>query len=217
MTAQTSSQSLGTRLLRGLIGAALGALTMGPFLAFGGPLLIKAGTGAIALSGVAVIYLLIGAFVGLGTLLPGAGQHVLNVAVRDDLVDQRANLLGGSAAMIVIGASLLLLCFSGPVGVVPAEWAVCGLVVTAVAIVWLTLAQQRREDELARQLSLETGAIALTIGLPFVAGWAALAFLKLAPAIEPLWLIAIDGFVLLIASFIAAGRRGLLSQPAQER
>lgn len=212
MTTQTALPPWGGRLLRAMAGAAFGMAAVVPLLRFGGPTLVAGGTGAIALSGVALIYLLMAAFVGLGTLMPRPGSKLLNVDGPEDLADQRIVLLGSSASSLAIGAALMLLAFSGPVGVVPDTMALSGLAFATVLCVMIGILQRRHQDELMRQLSNEAGSIAFTICVPLLGGWAGLAYLGRAAPLEPLWVIAAFATVLLIASFIAAGRRGLLEQ-----
>lgn len=209
MTTHTSN-SFGKQLAQATLGALAGAVAIVPLLAFGGPALTAGGTGAIALAGVGVIYVLLGAGVGLGTLVPKPGAKLLNVAGPEDLADQRSSLLGGAASCLAIGLSLVVLAFAGPVGVVPAPLALMALAVMALIVGIVAMAERRREDEMARLVSHEAAAVCMTLGLPVLLGWAALDYLDRAAPIDPLWLIAGLAALLLLGSFIAAGRRGLL-------
>lgn len=214
MTRTSSVANWGPHILRAVAGAGFGMVIMIPFLRFAGPVLFKSGPGAIALSGVAIIYLMMGAIVALGTVMPRPGAKLLNVAGPEDLVDQRGVLVGSAVASLVIGAALLALSLSGPAGVVPGGLALAGLAFASVLCVLIGLLQWREYDELMRQLTRDSGSIAFMIALPALAGWAALAHLGYVPGFEPLWVVALLTFDLLIASFIAAGRRGLLIQDA---
>jgi hypothetical protein len=169
-----------------------------------------AGPGGFALAGVGLIYAAMGLFVGLGLLFPGLGAKVLNVADRDDLSDQRAMLVGSAVSCTVLGAALLLVALSGPQGLVPGALAVSALAFALVLLAAVTVLQWRLYDELMRGVSLEASAILAGIVFPVVALWAALAHSGQAAPLDPLGLIALLSGAMLLATFIAAGRRGLL-------
>ncbi|MEQ1540741.1 MAG: hypothetical protein ABL926_00665 [Novosphingobium sp.] len=212
MTRNPSATNWGIHILRGVLGAVFGLAVMVPFLRFAGPFLAQSGTGAIALSGVGVIYLLMGLMVGLGTLMPGPGSKLLNVAGPDDLTDQRRVLLGSAAASLFVGAALLALSLAGPAGLVPDGLALGALALAFLLCVVIGVLQWREYDELMRQMSTDCGSIAFMMALPGLGAWAALAHLGRVPPFAPLWVLAAMALALLIASFIAAGRRGLLIQ-----
>jgi hypothetical protein len=212
MTHNPSATNWGIHVLRAVMGAVFGLAVMIPLLRYAGPFLVHGGTGAIALSGVGVIYLMMGLMVGLGTLMPGPGSKLLNVAGPDDLTDQRRVLLGSAASSLFIGAGLLALSLAGPAGLVPDGLALGTLALAFVLCVVIGLRQWSEYDELMRQMTTECGSIAFMIALPGLGGWAALAHLGRAAPFTPLWVLAALMFVLLISSFIAAGRRGLLVQ-----
>lgn len=212
MTRNPTSTNWGIHILRGVLGAVFGLAVTVPFLRYAGPFLAQAGTGAIALSGVGVIYLMMGLMVGLGTLMPGPGSKLLNVAGPDDLTDERRVLLGSAAGSLILGAGLLALSLAGPAGLVPDGVALGALALGFVACAVIGVQQWREYDELLRQMTTECGSIAFMIALPGLGGWAALAHLGWVPPFAPLWVLAALMFLLLISSFIAAGRRGLLIQ-----
>lgn len=212
MTRNPSATNWGTHILRGVLGAVFGLAVIVPFLRYAGPFLALGGTGAIALSGVGVIYLMMGVTVGLGTLMPGPGSKLLNVAGPDDLTDQRRVLLGSAAGSLLAGAALVALSLAGPAGLVPDGLALGALALAFVLCGVIGVLQWREYDELMRQMSTECGSIAFMIALPGLGGWAALAHLGHVPPFAPLWVLAALTFLLLISSFIAAGRRGLLIQ-----
>lgn len=210
MTHNPPAPNWGLHILRAVLGAVFGLAVTAPFLAYAGPALALGGSGAIALSGVAIIYAMMGLTVGLGTLMPRGGAKVLNVGGPDDLVDQRAVLLGSAAGSLVIGGALMLLALAGPAGVIPAGLALSALAFSMVLTALIGVLQWRQYDELMRALSSEGGAIAFMLSLAVLGGWAALAHLGRAVPLEPLWVLALTALFLLVGSFIAAGRRGLL-------
>jgi hypothetical protein len=212
MTMNARTRPLGGQLLRAIFGAVVGAATVGLFFRFAGPSLIFAGSGAIALSGAALIYLLMGCFVGLGTLAPQTGAKVLNVAGAEDLVDQRAELLAGSAVFLVLGCAFLMLVAAGPAGFVPDWAALSGLAAALLVSIWIGINQRRSQDEMHRLIAAESAEIALTMIVLSGIGWAALGHLGYAASFDPLWVIAALAVIGLLANFIAAGRRGLLTQ-----
>lgn len=193
-----------------IAGAVVGA-AMGAALSLTLPELERtAGAGAFALAAVGLLYLAMGLFVGLGLLFPGIGAKVLNVADQDDLADQRAILIGSAVSCTVLGAALMLLAFSGPQGLVPGALAVSALAFALVLLAAVTVLQWRLYDELLRGVSLEASAIMAGLLMPGLSLWAGLIHIGHAAAFDPLGLIALLMGAMLLATFIAAGRRGLL-------
>jgi hypothetical protein len=104
-----------------------------------------------------------------------------------------------------------VLALAGPGGIVPRTTALAAALALFAAAVLLTLAQWRLMDELMKNLSNETGNLAFYLLLLVGGGWAMLAHLGYAAPPAPLdWLTMFFGLVLL-ASFIAIGRRGMLA------
>lgn len=193
----------------------LGALTAYLALEWGLVPLIKAlkikDGGAIAVAGVGLIYVLMGLGVGLGTVFPKAGVQVLNVT-DEDLSEQRAILGGSALCSLLFGIALILLAFAEPVGPVSAGLALSALGGSILLICLVSWLQWDKYDELLRQISLEGSGIGFLIVLPVLIGWAAAAQLGMVVGFSPLGVVALLSIAMLLGSFIAAGRRGMLIQ-----
>lgn len=168
------------------------------------------GAGAVALAAVGLVYVAMGLFVGLGLVFPGLGAKLLNVEDQDDLTDQRTILTGSAVGSTFLGAALMLVAVSGPQGLVPGVVAVSALGLAIVLLCAITILQWRHYDELMRGVSMEASAFMVGILFPAVSLWAVLAHIGHAAPIDPLGLIALLAGSMLLATFIAAGRRGLL-------
>ena len=159
---------------------------------------------------VAMLYGVIGLLVGFGTALPRAGATMLNVEDEEELREQRRMLAWSAGSMVLMGALLALLALAGPGGMVPpgpalAFYAAGWLVLAGASVVVL-----RNMDELMRALTRETGELAYYLVLTVCGGWAVLAWLGYVPAMGMLPFITMNHGLLLLASFIAAARRGMI-------
>ncbi len=200
-------------IVSALLGGIVGYLSIEAYVWFGGGAeLAEVNPMRLVLSAVGMVYLLMAVFVGLGTLVPRAGAKLLNVADSDDLIDQRAMLLGSSASSGALGAALMLMAASGTGGSVPDGLALASLAFALVLGTVLTILQWRHYDELMRQVSWESSAFGLGLLFPALVAWAALAHLGWTAALDPLGVIALSASTLLIGTFFAAGRRGMLTQ-----
>lgn len=197
-------------LLQLISGAVVGAVAGFAIATFAPQFDRFAGGGAIALAGVGLLYVAMGLFVGLGLVFPGLGAKVLNVADQDDLTDQRTILTGSSTGSTILGVALLLVAMSGPQGLVPGVLAVSVLGFAMVLLTAITILQWRHYDELMRGVSVEASAFMAGILFPAVSLWAVLAHIGQTAPIDPLGLVALLAGSMLLATFIAAGRRGLL-------
>ena len=169
--------------------------------------------GAVALLGVGMIYGLIGLMVGLGLVLPRVGVALLNVADREDLADQRAVLTGSVITCVVLGGALMLLALSGPTGRVPDTLAAGAMIAAVIVMAAVTVTQWPLYDELMRGVSMEAAAAMSTIVSVVVMSWAMLSHFGRTGPMDPLGLIAVLAGSLLLGTFIAAGRRGLMMPP----
>jgi len=113
--------------------------------------------------------------------------------------------------MVAWGLALVLLAAGGPAGSVSSRIALAGAGTLLAVTVVLTAVIWRHMDELMRSLSNEAGNMSFyLVALPGD-GWAVLAHLGFVAASAPLdWLTMLTGLMLL-GSFIAVGRRGLLA------
>lgn len=160
---------------------------------------------------VAVLYILIGLMVALGTASPQVGAKFLNVEDADELREQKTVLTLSGTAMVLWGAALLALALAAPDGPLPQAAA---LLIAAGGIgigTVLSVKAYRATDELMLAVNLEGGALGYGIVFVVVGGWAMLAHLGYVAAPGPLDLLSAFYFMALLASFIAVGRRGMLT------
>ena len=171
----------------------------------------------IILAGVGLIYVLMGLFVGLGVLAPRAfGQRMLNVADAEEIVEERANMGSSALSCILIGSALALLAYAtvdganAPVTAATAFWLVLALLAIGSAIM---LPMWRNFDELWRQLTIDASAIAGNILLAICVIWGGGAAAGLVAGPHPLDLVSAAFGIFLLATFIAVGRRGMMTPP----
>ncbi|TAD76274.1 MAG: hypothetical protein EAY70_09770 [Sphingomonadales bacterium] len=172
--------------------------------------------GGLGISGtiaalVGVLYVVIGASIALGTASPQLGARFLNVEDADELREQKQVLTLSGTAMGVWGASLLALALAAPDGPLPHGIALAigagGLVIGCL----LSVPIYRACDELMRMANLEAGAITYGLVLLVVGTWAMLAHLGYIAGPAPIDLLTLFYVLVLVASFIAVGRRGMLT------
>lgn len=160
---------------------------------------------------IALCYLVMGAIVGAGAAFPRLGALILNTYGEEELREDRAKLLLGSATMILFGLALLVMVLASAGSVQPVTAAVLffGLLLASIVPYWPML---RRLDELDRQLSHEAISYTYYALLVFGGSWAALGHLELMRGPATLdWLSMFWG-LMMVATFVAAGRRGLLDK-----
>lgn len=171
--------------------------------------------GGLGLSGtiaalVAVLYAVIGIGILIGTASPGMGAKFLNVEDADELREQKRVMVLSGASMLLWGASLLALALAAPDGPLPQAAALAigigGLVIGIVVSVLV----YRASDELMAAVNLEAGALGYGMVSLVIGVWAMLAHLGYAAATAPLDLLTLFYVLVLAASFIAVGRRGML-------
>ena len=159
---------------------------------------------------VGVLYAVIGFGIAFGTASPSLGARFLNVEDADELREQKQVLSLSGAAMVLWGAALLALALAAPDGPVPQAVALAigagGLLLGTV----LSVLVYRASDELMLAVNLEAGALSYGLVLLAVGGWAMLAHLGYLAAPAPLDLLSLFYVLVLLASFIAVGRRGML-------
>jgi len=156
------------------------------------------------------LYILLGLFVFAGTVAPGLGAQFLNVEDEEDLREQRVVLQLSCYAMAVWGGALVLLALAGengPVAPDPALVPALGGIVFGLFLAWRSY---RRSDELMAAVNQEAAAISYFLVFLVLGGWGALAQLGFAPPPAPIDLLSAFYLLVLFATFIAAGRRGML-------
>lgn len=212
--ASSKRQSRPGRFVRALIGVILGYAGVSLlFRVVGSSLPDPVSPDAIVALGVACIYLLMGMFVLLGTLLPNAGAKLLNVADAEELRDERTMLVMSAISSILLGASLLVLALAGTGGALLSPTTALGITGGAVL---LSIAAYcwggRGQDEYRRLVNAETSQVALVLNLILFGSWAVLAQLGYAVMFTPLaFLSGMLGLVLLAAFWIIF-RRGMIVQ-----
>jgi len=165
----------------------------------------------IVAAGVAVIYILMGVLVGLGTLFPGAGAKLLNVQDREELLEQRAMLLGSAVGCGLFGAVMLTLVFAmsgiSPIGPQTAFWLFVGALVVTSVITWR---QWPLYDELMRAVVQESAALFGYGLLVVLALWGAAAASGLIGGPAPLDLVSLAFGGFLVACYVVISRRGMM-------
>lgn len=160
---------------------------------------------------VGVAYAVIGLALTLGTASPQMGAKFLNVEDADELREQKKVLGLSGGAMLLWGVALMALALAAPDGPVPQAVALAiglaGLVIGTV----LSVMVYRASDELMLAVNLEGGAMSYGLVFVVVGGWSMLSHLGYVAAPQPLDLLSLFYVLVLVASFIAVGRRGMLT------
>lgn len=160
---------------------------------------------------VGVLYVVIAVGILLGIARPGIGARFLNVEDADELREQQRPLLHSGVAMLLWGIALAALALAAPDGPVPQTLAlVVALAGMAIGVIMSVLVQ-RASDELMRAVNLEAAAITNALLFVVIGTWAMLAHLGRVASPAPLDLLTLFYVLLLLASFIAVGRRGMLA------
>jgi hypothetical protein len=160
---------------------------------------------------VGVLYCVIAVGILIGTARPGVGARFLNVEDADELREQQRILLYSGAAMLAWGIALIALALAAPDGPVPQTAAlVLGLGGLLVGT-GLSIFVYRASDELMLAVNLEAGALTYGLVLLVVGTWAMLAHLGYVTGPAPIDLLTVFYVLVLLASFIAVGRRGMIT------
>jgi len=203
--------------LKMLVGAMVGAGFSAAALALAGAGLLDAmGPSRVALAGVGLVYLLMGAFVGFGLVAPQAGAKLLNVGDADELRDERSTLAQSTAVMGITGIVLVLLALArGPgfaAGPVSAEVAIGALLLSTAAGVFASWRWRGAFDELSWQLGLEGCLWAFCLSWVILSLWAAADFLGFGAVLSPIDVVTTLSAMLLLGSFVAIGKRGMMTR-----
>ena len=160
---------------------------------------------------VGALYLMVSVFVGLGTLRPGTGAKLLNVEDADELREQRTLLLNSSYGMGLWGLALIVLALSGTTAPIAP---LAGLIVTVVLYVlglYFTVRAYAHSDELMTAVNREAAVWSYGLAFAVLGGWSAVAHVEYIGGPGPLDVLSVFYAMVLIATFIAAGRRGMLN------
>ena len=211
---ETSSMPRWVRklLIPALIGAVIGYAASAAMLTY----IDSAAVDGLSVSAtiaavVGVLYAVIGLTMVVGTASPQMGARFLNVEDADELREQKKVLTLSGAAMLLWGVALIALALAAPDGPVPQAAALVvggGGLVIGIA---LSVLVYRSSDELMLAVNLEAAALSYGLLLLVVGLWAMLAHLGYTAAPAPLDLLSLFYVLVLVASFIAVGRRGMLA------
>jgi hypothetical protein len=166
---------------------------------------VAAGTGAA---------LVFGAI--LGSVVTASTRTKLNLVVDEAAAEEmreRGRSFFYSFTWIAAWGLLLIgLSLAGPGGLLSPIAAGAAALFLIVILMLLTIASRRLSDELGRTLSREAGNVAFYLVLVLGGGWAMLAHLGFAVAPAPLDWLTLFTLLLFAATFIALGRRKLLTR-----
>jgi hypothetical protein len=208
-----SLRSLRNYLIWNVLAMATFALIWWGYVAFDGKLsLSKLGVSArIALFlGLALIFL-----ASQGFLMFAAAHtrgRLLTEAQTETLRDQGRASIYSWIVVVAQGLTLILLSLAGPGRVLSPGIALAGVLVLLTLRIALSFAVWRLLDELSRTLARETGHAAFYMVFFIGGGWEILAHLGFVRAPAPLDWLTILIVITFVASFIAAGRCGLLEE-----
>jgi hypothetical protein len=200
-------------VLQTLSGAVVGALVTYFALKIGGGAADFEDPARLAAVAAGIVYALMGAFVGLGAIVPGAGAKFLNVEDADEIVEERRKFAPAAIACLLTSALLIALALTpggDQPGALTRDMAALVAVAAFASLVVLGLWMRGQIDEFNHSLSTESSALALHVSLLLFGGWAALAHLGYVEWIAPLGLLAGYAMIQLAATFWVVGRRGLL-------
>jgi len=200
-------------LLQGLSGAVAGALVTYFAFEYSDNVADLDDPSRLAAMAVGIVYALMGLFVAIGSLVPGAGAKFLNVEDAAEIVEERSKFAPGAAACGLMGILLIALALT-PGGDLPGALTRDAAAIVAAAafagLVVVSIWMHGRLDEFNRSLGMEASALAFELWLLLFGGWAALAHLGYVEWIQPLGLLAGFAILQLGATFWVIGRRGLL-------
>ena len=155
-----------------------------------------------------VVFIVIGAMVGLGTLFPRAGQHLLEVESAEELRDERRTLGWGAAMMVAVGlwpAALVL----GGAGVIDPTMALVVCIVIFALVTLVGLFVKFDTDELNDAVVRDSGMYTFYAIAGLFGGWASLAHLDVVPPFSMLGFVAGSLALWLAMIMLAAFKRGL--------
>jgi hypothetical protein len=196
------------------VGIVFFLLAVWGFSAVGG-----AGTGAMGASewaaagvGLTIIVVACSGTIVLVNAHTGERFMDLDADAADDLRDRGRLILCSLVWMVASGLLLVGLSLAGPSGPLSPAAALAGALVLAAITSVMGIATWRLSDELGRTLAHEAGNTAFYLIQVVGGGWAMLAHLRFVPAPAPLDWLTMFTVLMFAASFIAAGRRNLLTR-----
>ncbi|MDP5277509.1 hypothetical protein Q9Q95_01125 [Sphingomonas sp. DG1-23] len=155
-------------------------------------------------------------FASLGVLAVASAQggagFIDDAAAADDMRERGRLFLYSFVWMVACGLLLIVLALAGPEGVLSPATVLAGALVLIAVATLLSIAVWRLLDELGRTLSHEAGNMAFYLIILLGGGWAMLAHLGFVAGPAPLDWLSLFVALMFVASFIAAGRRQLLTR-----
>ena len=139
-----------------------------------------------------------------------ARPRLLTVEQSDAILEKTRAMTYGLLAIAAMGLTLVVLSLAGPGGPLSPVAALVAVLVLIVIRATLSFKTRPLLDELSNTIGRETGVGAFYLILIIGGGWSILAQLRFIPALAPLDWLTLFTVVLFAASFVAAGRRGLL-------
>lgn len=160
---------------------------------------------------VGVLYCVIAVGLLIGTANPRLGARFLNVEDAEELREQHRMLVYSGLAMVLWGVALLALALAAPGGPVSQNAALAvgasGLVIGTL----LAVQSYRMSDELMLAMNLEAAALTYSLAVLVLGTWAVIAHLGYTAGPQPLDLLTTFYVLVLVATFIVIGRRGMLT------
>jgi hypothetical protein len=164
----------------------------------------------LALSTLGVIYSLSGLLIMVGLSVPKLGEKLLNVEDQDELMEQRRMLAGTSAICLIWGVAQILLLISGPGKLLPAWAGVTFISLGMIMCVGIYYRDRRFYDELIWDITQKASYICFAGLWVLFSVWGAAAMAGLVVVPSPAAIIALFSGGYLLATFVAAGQKGLL-------
>ena len=209
-----NSRTFGNFLIWNGTGISLVALVMWGLHAFAGDAAFKAlnRSAVIALWTGLVLFFL--AATGLLHVAAARARPRLLTAEQSEAILERTRaLIYGFLGIAAMGLTLVALSLAGPGGPLSPVAALAAILVLIAIRATSSFKTRPLLDELSKTVARETGVGAFYLILIIGGGWSALAQLGFVAALAPLDWLTLLTVTMFMASFIAAGRRGLLTQP----
>lgn len=191
---------------------ALFLLAVRVFGSVAGTVAMSASEWAAAGVGLAIFVVAVFGTIALVNAHTGERFMDMDAEAAEDLRDRGRLIFCSLVWMAASGLLLVGLSLAGPGGPLSPAAALAGVLVLVAITSVIGIAAWRLSDELGRTLAREAGNMAFYLIQLFGGGWAMLAHLRFVPAPAPLDWLTMFTVMMFAASFIAAGRRKLLTQ-----
>lgn len=159
---------------------------------------------------VGALYMVIAIGVGVGAASPVLGEKYLNTDDAEEILEMRSVLGYSAGATGLWGAALLILAMAAPDGPIAVTVALAMTAVLFALGSWLGWRSHKASDELFAAVNVEATVWAYVATVVVGGGCMVGAHLELMPALEPIDWLTLFYVAALLASFVSAGRRGML-------